>query len=210
MRKFFLRFQDLQDASAFPWVILMSAFFLCGAVAGCIAAASINDVSGSTLTSYVNGYLSFVGNGAPKGSIAGYAFYNAYKYHAAVFLCGFSALGVLFIPLIAAARGFFLSFAVTSFVRLYGYNGLLFSAGVFGVQCLVSLPFLLSVSAQAFLASAVLMGVSAGVGKARGRPVFANGYFLRFGVCALALLLCALFETFVSPLIAASLAGLLI
>ena len=115
----------------------------------------------------------------------------------------------MLIPALLAARGFFLSFAVTVFVRLFGYNGLLFSAGVFGVQCLVSLPFLLLISAQAFLSAVSLMSISFGNGRVKAYPVFSAGYFFRFGACALVLVVCALFEAFVSPLIAKGLAGLI-
>ena len=57
MKKFLLRFHDFSSAG-YPWIAVLSAFFLCGSVIGCITASYIDDVSGAALSGYVGSYLS--------------------------------------------------------------------------------------------------------------------------------------------------------
>jgi hypothetical protein len=133
------------------------------------------------------------------GALIGRAFFNAFKYHVAVFLLGFTMLGVGVAPLITATKGFFLSFSITAFIKAFGLSGLWFSLGAFGVQALVSLPCLFYLSMRSMTASASLLGAVAGKYK---RPLLKGlgaTYLFPFAICTVILCLTALFETFVSP-----------
>lgn len=68
----------------------------------------------------------------------------------AAFLLGSTALGAAGIPLLLGARGFLLSFAASTFVRLFGLPGMAASSAAFGVSALVAAPVLFVVSADAF------------------------------------------------------------
>lgn len=68
----------------------------------------------------------------------------------AAFLLGSTALGAAGIPVLLGVRGFLLSFAAATFVRLFGLSGMAVSLTVFGVSALVTVPVLFVVSSDAF------------------------------------------------------------
>lgn len=209
MKDFIKKIWGGQTGVMIPTVAFLSAFFLCGAVAGCIAAKGIEGDADNTLLTYVTEYLSLSKSGTPTGPILGRAFFNTFKYHAGTFLCGFSLLGLIFVPALLVVRGFFLSFAITSFIVIFGLDGMFLSLGVFGFSCLITLPFLLVISAQSFIASYTMLQVSVGK-KKPSTPVLTKEYFLRFGFCAVILSFCALFEALVTPLIVSSIASYIV
>lgn len=71
----------------------------------------------------------------------------------AAFLLGSTALGAAGIPLLLGARGFLLSFAVATLVRLFGLPGMAASLTAFGVSALAAVPVLFVVSSDAFCQS---------------------------------------------------------
>lgn len=75
------------------------------------------------------------------------------RYPAAVFLLGFTAWGVLFIPLVCAAQGFFLSFAVQCFASAMGRQGVALALAALGLRCLFVLPCLLMIASDGFAAA---------------------------------------------------------
>lgn len=80
-------------------------------------------------------------------------------------LLGFTALGLLGLPLLFAVRGFLLAFSIASFVRLFGGAGCLLALLVFGVSGALSVPVLFVLGVQGLLAARVLAGRVWGMGK---------------------------------------------
>lgn len=180
-----------------PSLIVLASLFLCGVAAGSLTAAHVDGEAGNTLVSYLREYLSVLGARPDIGSVIGRAFFNAFKYHLVVMLLGLTLPGVVLIPGTMAFRGFFLSFAVTAFVRVYGIGGLWFALGAFGVQTLLTLPCLFALAQSGLQTSLTLLGSVRG--KKPAAKVVTSAYFFRFIVFALVLALSALFEAFVSP-----------
>jgi len=192
-------FSDL-PMSCFTGVALL---FLLGAVAGSMAAASLES-SDETLEQFLSGSLSLSKSDYYIGLRFWQAVVNAYKYQLAAFVLGLSILGIALVPLLSAARGFFLSLAVTAMVRTLGSRGVLLALGIWGVQSLLSLPIFLIFCSQAFISSLRLFH------SARGNyhgKVFQPPYFFRTIVCSAVLLLCAVFETFVTPSLTSLISG---
>jgi hypothetical protein len=107
--------------------------------------------------------------------------------------------GAVLIPVVVAMRGFFLSFAMTTFVRLFGGSGLLFSAALFGIQCLFVLPCIILIASQGLVSASLLFSLAAGKGKKISGSAFTGAYFLRVLICLGVLLLCSAAETFITP-----------
>lgn len=80
-------------------------------------------------------------------------------------LLGFTALGLLGLPLLFVVRGFLLAFSIASFVRLFGGVGCLLALLVFGVSGALSVPVLFVLGVQGLLAARVLAGRVWGMGK---------------------------------------------
>lgn len=197
MRSLFIKFWDVQSGSLLSSVALLSALFLAGAIVGMAAASYV--ASEGELRDYITGYVSDYSSVPKTGELVGLAFFNAFKYHLPVVLFGFTALGVFLIPALVLVRGFFLSFAVTSFINVLGSGGLVLALGVLGFQSLITLPCLLLLGAQGFaLSTSVLTsgGLRPGI-----RRKADSIYWGRVGICFAALSFTALFEAFVSPLI---------
>jgi stage II sporulation protein M len=201
MKKTFIKVLDLKSANLLPALAFLSVFFLCGSVAGCATASYIGGDGSSSLVRYVTGYISMVReNGAGSTDLLT-AFFNTFKYHIAAFIIGFTSLGIAFIPALMAIRGFFLSFAVTSFVKMFGASGLLLSVGIFGFQRLLTLPCLFVISVQAFSSSNALFLMATGKRKKSPTPLYGGAYFTRCGICVVVLIFCSLFEAFITPAI---------
>lgn len=90
-------------------------------------------------------------------------------------LLGFTALGLLGLPLLFAVRGFLLAFSIASFVRLFGGAGCLLALLVFGVSGALSVPVLFVLGVQGLLAARVLAGRVWGDGK--NPPPYGKLYF---------------------------------
>lgn len=73
------------------------------------------------------------------------------------FCLGFASIGVVLLPCVTAAYGFFLSFSVCCFTAAFGVDGVLLALAVFGLRCMVTLPCY-------FLLAAASWGTSAGTG----------------------------------------------
>ena len=120
-------------------------------------------------------------------------------------LLGFTALGLLGLPLLFAVRGFLLAFSIASFVRLFGGAGCLLALLVFGVSGALSVPVLFVLGVQGLLPARVLAGRVWGDGKTP--PPYGKLYFFRCGACAVALCVSLLLDCFVVPGLVSSLAG---
>lgn len=188
MKGLLLRFWDVQGGMLSS-LALLSALFLGGVVAGTVASSNV--APDSELRNYISGYLASAQSESSSAFILP-ALFNAFKYHFLIVVFGFTALGVVAVPIIVFLRGFFLSFAVTSFVKVLGSGGYLLTLGIFGLPFLIALPCLLILGAQAFsLAISATRGASL-------RKV--NTQFIaRIAVCAAALVLSALIEAFLTP-----------
>lgn len=211
MMKKLMRIHDLPPKRiepahmAWPSLIVLAALFLFGAVAGCFTASSVDGSAGSALMSYLQEFFSMMAHRPEAVSLLGRALIGAFKYHLLVFLLGLTLPGVALIPATMVARGFFLSFAVTAFVRVQGVQGLWLAVGAFGVQTLLTLPCLFALAQSGFQASLSLLG-SVLSKKPVGKMV-SSGYFSRFVVLSVVLVLSALFEALVTPALLSFLAG---
>ena len=121
---------------------LLAACLLIGAFVGCIMAAQI-DGTDDTLSTYLNGYLEAAQAGIASAPQALSVLWEVFRYPlACVCLCFFSA-GRYLLPLVMGARGFFLAYSISSFVRIFGGQGLLLAAGVFLPSALAVIPCML-------------------------------------------------------------------
>lgn len=179
------------NTAMLPVLIFLCICFIIGAIAGSVIAANGSDSAqiASLIADYtVSSDLTFW-----KVLI------NIFRFPAIILLCSFCAFGAAIIPAVVAVRGFMLLFTITAFVRLFGWHGLLFSAALFGIQCLLVLPCMLILSAQGVISASLLFSLASSKGKKLSGSVFSGPYFFRVLICVGVLLLCTLVEMFITP-----------
>ena len=192
MKKVFLKVWDVQvGSSILPSLIFICVFFIIGAIAGSMTAAGTGNET--ELSSAAADYMQ-------RASVSfGSVYLKLIEYPIALVMCGICVFGAVLIPIVIAVRGFFLSFAMTTFIRIYGGAGLLYSASLFGIQTLFVLPCVFLLAAQGLVSSSHLFSLASGRGKKISGPVFGGAYFLRVLICFAVILLCSAAETYLTP-----------
>lgn len=102
------------------------------------------------LLDYLQRYFHLAGYGGGLDPTLLSVVWDIFRWPLMAFLLGFTALGMVGIPLLLLIRGFLLSFAATTFVRLFGLPGLAASLAAFGVTVLLTVPVLFVVSLDSF------------------------------------------------------------
>ncbi len=130
-----------------------------------------------------------------------------FRYPVLALLCGLAVFGVIAEPLLAGARGFFLCFAATALMRLYGGAGLLLAAARGTVECLISIPCFLYLAAGGFVSSASIIA-SIG-GRAKPGTLFSKLYLIRTALILALIGLGTLAELYITPILVSAAAGLI-
>lgn len=196
---------DAPGNGALPALAVLGVCFFSGGLAGCLLAGYVDGAGSESLLVYLNCFLQAAGAGAMEGPDLAYLAWSELRWPLLVLLLGFTALGLLALPLLFALRGFLLAFSIASFVRLLGREGCLLALSVFGVPGALAVPILFVLGVQSFSAARVLAGRVWGEG--RGPIPYGKRYVLRCGMCAAALCVCVLLEDLVVPALVTELAG---
>ena len=123
-----------------PRLLLLALFFLAGVLLGQVLSGRVPDTTGDELRRYLEDYVRLGGEGAPTVQTALSALVIYFRYPLFAFLLGFASIGVVLLPCVTAAYGFFLSFSVCCFTAAFGVDGVLLALAVFGLRCMVTLP----------------------------------------------------------------------
>ena len=208
MRKRIVHIWDVPAGGALTALAVVSAAFCLGALAGMLVASQVGGGGQDSLTAYLERYLAAAQSGAAAPPRVSSILWETLRWPVLTFLLGFTALGVVGIPLLFGVRGFLLSFSIACFVRLFGGAGCLLALLIFGVGGAVSVPVLFVLGVQSLLAARALAGRVWGDGKSA--PLYGKSYWLRCGGCAAALSVCMLLDGLAVPALVSSLAGALL
>ena len=185
----------------------LALLFALGMLGGYFYAEYCCEGSALSLSEYLAGYCVVFEDGGGGAVSLFSAVLLYFGYTSAAFLLGFTAIGVVAIPLLLAAFGFTSMFAVACFVMIYGRRGIALALAAMGVRMVVTLPCLLWVGARAWASSFALSGV--GGGKRCAPVLYDKGYFYRLCVCVVLLLFGVCAEQYLTPyLFHLALAGL--
>ena len=199
---------DMSAGGITPALAVMAASFFLGGLSGCLLASCVGGDGAASLRAYVEQFLQTAQSGELSVPAAAALIWDTARWPLLALLLGFTALGLLGLPLLFAVRGFLLSFAVASLVRLFGGAGCLLAMALFGISGALSVPALFVLGVQSFQAARQLAGRVWGDGKL---PMpYGKTYFVRCGGCAAALCVCILLDCFVVPALVSGLAGTLL
>ena len=189
LRKRIVGFWDMSPGSVTPALAVLAAAFAAGALTGLLLAAQVGGEGQESLSAYLQVY------------------WEAARWPLLTLLLSFTSLGAVGIPAIFAVRGFLLSFAVASFVRIFGGAGAILAFFAFGFTGTISLPVLFLLGVQGLLSALARAGQAMGGGKGPTAPP-GRAFWLRSGLCAAGLVLSALLECWAVPALLASVAEL--
>ena len=208
MGKRVVKIWDLPSSGSAAALLILSAAFLLGGLAGCFLVNQVSGGGSDALSSYLEGYLSFAcSNGAVRPEALS-LLWEIIRWPLLVVVLSLTPLGLLGIPILFLVRGFLLSFAIASFFHVLGAMGLTLAFVVFGITGLISVPVLFALGVQGFLSAAAMVGRL--VGENRRVPLFDRMVLIRCCVCAAALCVCGFIEYCAVPVLLESLAGVVL
>ena len=188
----FIRRQPAGFSIAF---IVISAFFICGIVAGAVSAGFVDNVQ--TLRDYMDSLLGVEASGSGFELKFITVFLSLLRGTIISFLFGFSILGIFCIPVVSLARGFLVSFSISVIVRLYGSEAILLVFSLFVMDIFVAMPCFLYISANSVCASKSLLQLSTGTEYPAYLHPYGKEFFIRFIVSTVIILAAAFAETYV-------------
>ena len=191
-----------------PALVVLSACFMAGGLTGCLLAAQEGGAGETSLNHYLQAFLQAAGEGALDVPGLWAQVWETLRWPLFALLLGFTALGMLALPVLFAVRGFLLAFSIASFVRAFGGAGWLLACLVFGVGGMLSLPALFVLGVQSFLSARALAARVRGEGK--GRVLWGRACLVRCALCGGAVCVCILLERAAVPALLSGAAGALL
>ena len=104
--------------------LILGAAFLVGGVAGCLAAGWMDGEGAQALSGYLTSYFRYAAEETPAPGFWN-AVWEQFRFLLAAFVLGFTAIGVVGLPVLFGVRGFLFSFSAGCFYRLLGPEGFL-------------------------------------------------------------------------------------
>lgn len=180
-------------------LLLLALCFFLGVIFGQVLAGRVPDATGDELTRYLTDYVQLSGEPDLTARTVLSAAVIYFRYPLIAFLLGFASVGVVLLPCVTVAFGFFLSFSVSCFTAAFGSDGVLLALAVFGLRCAVTLPVFFLLAVPSWGTSAALATLSFGRGR-RCAPVdYGRSWWLRLVVCSAVLLAGVCVDLFISP-----------
>ena len=178
----------LSPAHSLPRLLLLALCFLAGVILGQVLAGRVPAETGAELNRYLEDYVRVGGQTGRSAAAALSAVVIYFRYPLLAFLLGFASIGVVLLPCVTVAYGFFLSFSVCCFTAAFGPDGVLLALAVFGLRCAVTLPCYFLLAVPSWGTSAALAAVSFGSGRRCAPVIYGRSCWLRLGLSAAALL----------------------
>ena len=189
MKLFPVRTQALR----LPALVLVCLLLVLGAVLGFAVCRAVPQQDRQELSDYLHQYAQATADGRGPSASALSVAAAYFRYPLAAALLGLAAAGLVLLPVLSVAQGFFLSFSVGCFARALGRGGVYLALAAFGPRCLFVLPCTLLLTVQ---------GLSAAARRRRdGQKVrlTEGAYWRRVGLCGLILLIGAALELTFGP-----------
>ena len=175
-----------------PARVLVCLLLVLGAVLGFAVCRAVPQQDRQELSDYLHQYAQATADGRGPSASALSVAAAYFRYPLAAALLGLTAAGLVLLPVLSVAQGFFLSFSVGCFARALGRGGVYLALAAFGPRCLFVLPCTLLLTVQ---------GLSAAARRRDGQKVrlTEGAYWRRVGLCGLILLIGAALELTFGP-----------
>lgn len=177
-------------------LVVLCIFFLAGGGVGCLFAAVSGREGAQALGEYLTGYLTLAQeNGLPRQLWP--LLWGQMKYLIAALILSMTALGIAGLPLLFAIRGFFFTFPVACFCRVFGWRGMFPALALFVLPALLWTSALFLIGPSGLRSAQQLLRRSLGEGG--GSPALNGVFWCQAGVCAVLSLAAGLLEYWMVP-----------
>ena len=177
---------------------ILSIAFLAGGILGGLFAALSGGTGGDELSGYLSSYLALAEEGERPQELWP-LLWGQVKYLLLALLLSLTALGIVGIPMLFGVRGFFLSFPVACFCRVFGGRGMFPAFILFGLPALLWVPALFVMGTSGYLSARQLFRRSMGEG--RGGSLLNGAFWCQAGVCVSLGLAAGLLEHWIVPVL---------
>lgn len=199
-----LRGPDSEQLSA---LLCLTVCFAVGGVGGCIFAGRLGVNTQARLLDYFGYYFAALEDNTAFSLSSLSAVWEILRWPILTFFLGFTALGVVGLPVVFCVRGFLLTYAAAVLVRLYGITGLAVALSVFGVSAFLVLPALFTLGVDSFRGAGAMAVRQTGDNRRALPP--GHGRLLRAGCCGVLLAVASVLQIRLTPVLLASAAKLL-
>lgn len=180
-------------------VAVLGVAFLLGGIAGGMFAGLAQGEGALELGNYLSDYLTLAAEGTVLRSVWP-VLWEQLRYLLAAVILGLTAIGVVGLPILFCVRGFFFSFSVGCFFRVFGGAGLLPALVLFGLPALLWAPGFFLAGTQGLSNAQALL--RRGLGEGRWElPACQMVYWARNGLCCVLFLVCSALEYVVVPVL---------
>lgn len=186
---------------------VLATAFLLGGTAGCLLAVLSNESGIEELCAYLTDYLILCQEDSPPRTLWP-ILWGQLKYLLATLILSLTAMGLAGLPVLFGVRGFFLSFSVACFCRVFGGKGLVPAFVLFGLPALLWAPALFIVGTFSFLSAWQLLRRFLGEGR-EGSPL-GRGFWYRAAFCTGMVIAAGLLEYWVVPVLLRGLARVIL
>lgn len=192
MRKNIIKVLDLPSSGLTSALIIISAMFLIGSVAGCAVVSRTSGDAAESLNSYLDGFLNVLSSEDIRKPTFVFTLWKAVRWPLFALILGLTPIGLIGTPILVLIRSFLLSFAVSSFFQTSGINGLIFAFSAVGITGLLYTPIFFLSCTWSFLNSGTIIGRITGESKRSARAKRSD--FLYGSMCLLVLFICCFIE----------------
>lgn len=186
--------QKAVSAVQLPHLLLLGVCFFAGVILGQGIAFRMPERVYDQLDAYLAGFLALERQQFSSAVLSTLMLYI--RYPVLAFFLGFASVGIVFLPLISIAFGFFLSFSISCFTASLGEGGIFLALAVLGLRACITVPCFFWVAVPSW---ARTCGRSAGKGRRSIPAACGKGWWLRLAVVSVILLFGVCLDLMISP-----------
>lgn len=181
-------------------ILLLAVCFLLGALIGYVYSGVCDEAARTALSDYLRDYCQLSKENTMDISLLRcIALY--FGYVTAVFLFGFSSLGIFLIPVLASTFGFSLMYTISCFVHTFARAGILPAAALLVIRLIFTMPCFFWIGSEAWIFSKRLMVSTISSSKHREPIQQGSWHVLIFFICVVILSVGIFCERVLTPIL---------
>lgn len=191
----------------FGSLFCLGGCFLLGGLLGCLSGCLSAGTGAKELEQYLHDYILLLRDDSIAWSAAS-VLWNQGRWVLGCILLGLSGIGLVGVPALFGLRGFVLAFSISCFLRFLGWSGLVPAIFLFGLPAVVWAPGYFLLGAQGLVRSLQLFRRQ--LGDLTAVPTGTRGYRSCILINALLILVCAVLECSLLPVLLRAVAGMFV
>ena len=179
-------------------VLLLAFLFFAGGVIGHLCSKNCSESYRSAFQEYLWNYCLLYESGDVEIPLLRCVFLY-FGNICLVVLLGFSALGLVLIPVVSGCFGFVSFYTASCFAQTFGSPGVFLAAALTALRLVFTLPCFFLMACEALPLSLRLALLAKGHGKGVETVSYSGRYFILLAICSVILCVGMCFERFLTP-----------